>query len=148
MRTSANRMLGITVGVIAVIAIAVGVFTATQSPSALDPDSPEGVVQQYMTAVLEHRNDDAATFLDATGKCTADDLDRYGTQQDARVDLTSSETTGATARVTVSIEYSSGDPFGGGWSEEKTMRLAKTGSSWTITGIPWPLYECGMTVVK
>ena len=148
MRTSANRMLGMTVATVAVIALAVGIITATQSPTSLDPDSPQGVVQQYMTAVFDHRNDDAAKFLDATGKCTVDDLDRYGMQQDARVDLTSSEVSGATARVTVSIEYGSGDPFGSGWSEEKTLRLAKVGSSWMITGIPWPLYDCGATVVK
>lgn len=141
-------MLGITVAVIAVIAVVVGIFTATQSPSNLDPKSPEGVVQQYMTAVFEHRSDDAAKYFDAAGECSADDLDRYGTPQDARVDLADANVSGDTARVTVHIEYNSGDPFGGGWSEDKTIRLVKSGDEWRITGIPWPLYDCGVMAVK
>jgi len=141
-------MLGITVAAIAVIAVVLGVFTATQSPSDLDPKSPEGVVQQYMTAVFDRRNDDAAEFLDAADECGADDLDRYGTPQDARVDLSESMISGETARVTVHIEYSSSDPFGGGWSEDRTIRLVRSGSDWKITGIPWPLYDCGVMAVK
>jgi len=141
-------MLGITVAVIVVIAVVVGIFTATQSPSNLDPKSPEGVVQQYFTAVFDHRNDDAAGLLDPASGCAAEDLDRTGFMQDARIDLVRSDVTGSTARVSVSIEYSSGDPFGGGWSEDKTLRLVKSGTEWKITGIPWPMYDCGAVAVK
>lgn len=148
MRTSANRMLGIVVAIVALIAVIVGVFSATQSPSNLDPNSPEGVVQQYVTAVFDSRNDDAAKFFDTASKCTADDLDRYGTQQDARVDLTDVNVSGDTARVSLHIEHNSGDPFGGSWTEDKTLRLTRTSGAWKLSGIPWPLYDCGGVVVK
>lgn len=148
MRTPANRMLGITVAAIAVIAIAVAILSAAKSPAELDPSSPEGVVQQYLTAVFDHRNDDAADFLDPAGNCAADDLDRFGVAPNARVDLVKAESTTDSARVTIAIEYSSGDPFGGGWSEEKTLRLVKSDGAWKLTGIPWPMYDCGAESVK
>lgn len=148
MRTSANRMLGITVAAIAAIAVIVGVVTAMQSPSALDPASPEGVVQQYLSAVFEHRNDDAAKFLDASGQCDADDLDRSGFNQDAQVDLLDVVTTGTTSRVNVHLQYGGGDPFSDGWGEDKTMRLVKSGADWKITGIPWPMWDCNLVAVK
>lgn len=148
MRSSANRMLGIIVGVVAALAIGVAVLTAAQSPKALDPTSPDGVVQQYLTAVIEHRNDDASRWLDPKGSCDAADLDRFGVADDVRVNLVQTWSEGDAARVTINLEYGTGDLFGGGWSEQKTLRLSRADGQWRIVGVPWPMYDCNPVTVK
>jgi hypothetical protein len=60
-----------------------------------------------------------------------------------RIGLSDATSTETSAKVTVTIETSNGDPFGGSYSETQTFRLVKEDSGWKITGIPWPTYECG-----
>ena len=44
------------------------------------------------------------------------------------------------------MSYSSGGPFGGAESENQTFRLTRSAGTWLISGIPWPLFECGVNV--
>ena len=76
-------------------------------------------------------------------KCAADDFDRAYIQDSIRIGLSDTTSTETSAKVTVTIETSNGDPFGGSYSETQTFRLVKEDSGWKITGIPWPTYECG-----
>lgn len=138
----ANRVLGIVVAAIAIIAVIV--VLAVKEPTAeLDKSSPEGVIQQYLGAAIDRDFEQAKAFLASDSKCTADDFDRAYIQDSVRIGLSDSSTTDTSAKVTVKIEMSNGDPFGGTYAETQTFRLVKEESGWKITGIPWPNYECG-----
>ena len=138
----ANKVLGIVVAAITIVALIV--VLAVKVPTAqLDKDSPEGVVQQYLSAVTDRDYSQAIEFLSTDSKCTVEDFDRAFIQESLRIALSGTSSTVSTASVTVKIENSSGDPFGGSYSETQTFRLVKDDSGWKIAGIPWPTYECG-----
>jgi hypothetical protein len=138
----ANRVLGIVIAAIAIVALIV--VLAVKEPTAeLDEGSPEGVVQQYLNAAIDKNFDQAKSFLASDTKCTADDFDRAYIQNSIRIGLSDATSTEVSAKVTITIETSNGDPFGGSYSESQTFRLVKEDSGWKITGIPWPTYECG-----
>jgi hypothetical protein len=82
-------------------------------------------------------------YLASDSKCTIQDFERAYIQDSLRIGLSDLTTTADSASVTVKIETSSGDPFGGGYSETQTFTLTKEESGWKVTGIPWPTYECG-----
>ena len=138
----ANRVLGIVVAAIAVVALIV--VLAVKDPTAeLDKSSPEGAVQQYLTAITEKDFDQALDYLAGDSKCTIEDFDRAYVQDSLRIVLSDTTSSSTTASVTVKIETSNGDPFYGGYTEDQTFRLVKDDTGWKITGIPWPTYECG-----
>jgi hypothetical protein len=138
----ANRILGIVIAAIAAVAL-IANLAVNDSTAQLDKESPEGTVQQYLSAITDKDFDQALNYLADDSKCTIEDFDRAYVQDSLRIllsDTTSSETT---ASVTVTIETSNGDPFYNGYAETQTFRLTKDDSGWKITGIPWPTYECG-----
>jgi hypothetical protein len=139
---NANRFLAIIVGIITVLALVV-VFTANKDPQQLDRATPEGVVQQYLSDVIKGDTDSAFTFLDSSSACEVTDLDRSYVPKEVRMNLVNSTETPTGAIVRISIEIPSGDPLGGYFSEEQVIRLSKSNGNWLITGIPWPMYECG-----
>jgi hypothetical protein len=138
----ANRVLGIVIAAIAVVALIV--VLAVKDPTAeLDESSPEGAVQQYLTAITEKDFDQALDYLAGDSKCTIQDFDRAYVQDSLRIVLSGTTSSSTTASVTVKIENSNGDPFYGSYTEDQTFRLVKDDAGWKITGIPWPTYECG-----
>ena len=146
MSSSANTRLSFVVGALLVIALIVAALSSTWSVQQRDPASPEGVVQTYLSAVLDRRSDDAAALLAKGSSCTAEHFDTAWIGQGARVDLVDSTITGDTAKVDVRVEFSSGDPFGGTYGEDHAYRLLRENGQWHINGIPWPLYGCGELV--
>jgi hypothetical protein len=138
----ANKVLGIVLAVIAVVSL-IAVLALREPVAQLDKNTPEGAVQQYLGAVTDRDFNQAITFLAADSKCTVEDFDRAYIQDSIRIALSETSTTEATAVVTVSIQNSNGDPFGGTYTENQNFRLVKTDAGWKITGIPWPTYECG-----
>jgi hypothetical protein len=138
----ANKVLGIVLAVIAVVSL-IAVLALREPVAQLDKNTPEGAVQQYLGAVTDRDFNQALTFLAADSKCTVEDFDRAYIQDSIRIALSETSTTEATAVVTVSIQNSNGDPFGGSYTEDQNFRLVKTDAGWKITGIPWPTYECG-----
>lgn len=138
----ANKVLGIVLAVIAVVALIV-VLSVKEPVAQLDKNSPEGVVQQYLGAVTDGDFNQAITYLASDSKCTVEDFDRAYIDDSVRIGLSETSANEATAVVTVSIQSSNGDPFGGTYSEERNFRLIKSADGWKITGIPWPTYECG-----
>ena len=141
--TSRRTGLGLGVALVALLVIA-GIFAAVREPAQLDPASPSGVVQQYVQAVMDGDNDRAADFLSANTECSAGDLDRTWIDPASRIDLLHSETSGDRAHVRIAINVPTGDLLKNTWTEERTIRLERVGSTWLITGVPWPLYECGV----
>ena len=138
----ANRVLGIVVAAIVVVAL-IAVFAMKEPTAELDKGSPEGVVQQYLGSVTDGDFSQAMAYLASDSKCTIEDFDRAYIQDSVRISLSDTTSTATSAKVSVTIETSNGDPFGGSYAETQTFRLVKEDSGWKITGIPWPTYECG-----
>ena len=138
----ANRVLGIVVAAIVVVAL-IAVFAMKEPTADLDKGSPEGVVQQYLGSVTDGDFNQAMAYLASDSKCTIEDFDRAYIQDSVRISLSDTTSTATSAKVSVTIETSNGDPFGGSYAETQTFRLVKEDSGWKITGIPWPTYECG-----
>ena len=138
----ANRILGIVVATIAIVALIV--VLAVKEPTAeLDQGSPEGVVQQYLGSAIDKDFSQAMEYLASDSKCTIEDFDRAYIQDSVRISLSDTTSTATSAKVSVTIETSNGDPFGGTYGENQTFQLVKEDSGWKIAGIPWPTYECG-----
>ena len=138
----ANRVLGIVVAAISIVALIV-VLAVKEPPPQLDASSPEGTVQQYLQAITDRDFDAALKFLATDTKCKVEDFDRAYIQDSLRIALADVSTTGTSASVKVRIETANGDPFGGSYTDNQAFRLSKSDNDWKITGIPWPTYECG-----
>ena len=144
MSKSPNRVLTIIIGlVIAAVAI-VSILSTTRSTVVISPTTPAGAVQVYLKAVLDGKNAEAAKILSPDSVCKITDLDRVYVVNTPRVDLVSSMIQGITAEVRVKVEIPSGGPFGDFMTEDHTFRLVNSGGTWLLTGIPWPLYNCGV----
>ena len=62
-RTHSNRILAVVV-VLSLILIALStVLTVTREAKVYSPTSPEGVVQLYLKAVIDGKNDQAASYF-------------------------------------------------------------------------------------
>lgn len=144
-RRSANRVLAIIVAVTVLLIATAAILTTTRETKTLSPDSPEGVVQLYLENVINGKNDLAAKNFASDSLCNASDIDRAYFTEDFRVSLVNTEITGDRAYVKIDVNYSSGGPFDSGYSEIQNYRLIKESGAWKITGIPWPLYDCGVT---
>lgn len=142
---TANRIfLTVVGGGLLVILVIAGIYGAMQQPVNLDPGTPAGVVQQYVTAVMDGDNDAAADLLSGSTECDAGDLDRAYIDPAARIEMIESVIDGDRARVRIAIETPSGDLVQSMWTDERTIRLERINGQWQITGVPWPLYECGV----
>lgn len=132
------------IGLIIVVVAVVTVLSSTKSAVVIDRSTPAGSVQVYLKAILSGKNGEAAKMLSTDSICTADDIDRAYVVETARVLLVDSSTEGTTAEVRVRVEIPSGSPFGDFMTEDHTFRLSSIDGTWRITGVPWPLFDCGM----
>ena len=145
MSKSPNRVLVIVIGLIIVAIAVVTVLSATKSAVVLSRATPAGSVQAYLKAVLVGKNAEAAKLISPDSPCTVTDIDRAYVVDTARVVLVDSTTQGATAEVRVSVEIPSGSPLGDVMREDHTFQLVNSGGTWLLTGIPWPLFDCGVS---
>ncbi len=140
----AHRVLLLVLLAVAVVALVAAALAATRRAPVYDGATPEGVVQAYLAAVVDRRDDEAVRLLAAASACTAADLDRASVPDGVRVVLRDAETTGDTARVDVTVAVPSGDLFGAPETTERhTFRLVRSDAGWRLTGEPWPLSACG-----
>lgn len=132
------------IGLIVIAVAIVTILSSTKSAVVIDRSTPAGSVQVYLKAVLAGKNAEAAKMLSPESVCTVTDIDRAYIVDTARVLLIDSSTEGTTAEVRVRVEIPSGGPLGDFMTEDHTFRLVNSGGTWLITGIPWPLYDCGV----
>jgi hypothetical protein len=141
-----NQILAVIIGLISIISVLIILISYNRNAIEFEANSPEGVTQAYLNSVFDGDYDRAVTFLEADSKCDASDLDRTYVNRTVRINLSSVDTTDGSARVKIRLEYSNGAPFDSSYSEEQTIRLITEDNSWKITGIPWPMYDCGLFV--
>jgi hypothetical protein len=139
-----NRILLLIIMLVAAAAVLVVVITSSQQRTEFETGSPEWAVQNYLVAVFDGDTDKAAEFLAASSPCDVNDLDRARVQRNANIDLIRVNITGNTARVEINVEFSNSDLFNSSYVESHNYRLEKEGNSWLISGIPWPVYDCGV----
>ncbi len=143
MRTSSNRTLSYIVGAIVLVALIVVATVSTWSVQERDPKTPEGVVQAYMTAVMQHHIDQALALMEPESTCTAENFQQSYVDATSRVDLVSLSVAGDSADVHLRIEHGNGDPLGGTWNEDQYISLVRVDGNWRIHGTPYPLFTCG-----
>jgi hypothetical protein len=140
-----NRRVALLIGgvLVAVALIVVVIWVAARPARTYDPGTPEGVVQEYVAAVLDRDAATAAGLLSATSSCTVADFDRATVPTGTGVELINTQVRGTTAAVRIRVGVQdAGDPFGGTSGEEYVLRLARTNATWRLDGIPWPLWIC------
>lgn len=128
--------------ILSILAIAALILNATKESKTFDPKSPEGVVQSFLRAISEHKNNVAAEYLSTVTACNVNDIDRSYVGGELSVTLVSKEIIGDLANVTVATEVNSQGPLGGTAQEIHVYRLSKNGDSWKLDGIPWPIFGC------
>ncbi len=154
--------VGLGVAVVALVAIAL-----TRGPVELDPDTPEGTVQEYLRALNEKRWDDAVAVVHPQwlGECTGDDLAQFA-DFDFTAELGRSDTSGAfggviieesfdvvgsddgvaedfpvvDTHVEVTISRGEGGAFGSGWNEFVVFEMVDEDDFWWVSGDPWPYF--------
>ena len=139
-----NSILVIVLIFVIVFTGLVVVFSANRDVAKWDSSTPQGVVQIYLTSMINGDRDQAASMLSTGSKCRIEEIDRAYVATDSRVYLTSTKIKGDKATVKIKVDTQSGDPFGEVYSEAHTYRLTRSESNWRLIGIPWPLYACGM----
>lgn len=142
-----NRVLAIFVGAVVLLAVVAGLVVANRDTPALDPHTPEGVVQQYLQAVIAGNYPAAAELLSPSSGCDVSDLVAAYAPGSARVVLDHTTVDGDHAVVIVDVTEDSGDgPFGSsGFSHTERITVQREAGAWKITGSPWLLSSCGYT---
>ena len=136
-------LTGILVGIAVLVVIALAVFFLRQnSQSYISEDTPEGVVHNYVLAVL---NDD---YKKAYGYLA--DLDHKPTYEQFRdafltgvvnpnnsaVDIGNSEVTDDAASVEVALIYNPSDPFSTGYRDVQRAILVRQDGTWKLSSMP------------
>lgn len=142
-----NRFVGIALGGVVVIALAViGISAVVSEPVSFDPDTPEGTVQTFVTAITEERWVDARSVLDRDlmARCDVADLSQVRGDDVSRVVIDDTTTTDDSAVVSVTITHTStGNPLNpSSWDEDVTFVLASEDGAWVIDEMSWPYPPC------
>jgi len=129
------------IGVLVVVALAV-FFTRQDTQTYMAEDTPEGVVHNYVLAVLDKDYEKAYGYLaDLEYKPTYEEFRRpflngYVNPNNTAVDIGESEIDGDEASVEVAQIFNSGDPFSTGYRDVQRAILVKQGGEWKISSMP------------
>jgi hypothetical protein len=141
-RRGTNQILSVIVFLTIALAAVAAFLTSTQETKEYSSTSPEGIVQMYLRAVIDGKNEEAVRYFSQSSTCDATDIDRSWMPENVRVNLTDSRVESDKAYIDVAVDISSGGPFDDYYTEKHTFRLSRENGSWKILGIPWPLYSC------
>jgi len=129
------------IGVLVVIALAV-FFTRKDTQTYIAEDAPEGVVHNYVLAVLNRDYEKAYGYLaDLEYKPTYEEFRRpflngYVNPDNTAVDVGESEIDGDEASVEVSQIYNQSDPFSSGYRDTQRAILVKQNGAWKLSSMP------------
>jgi hypothetical protein len=136
-------LTGILVGIGLLVVVALAVFfTRKDSQTYVADDTPEGVVHNYVLAVLNKDYEKAYGYLaELKYKPTYEDFRRAFLNgevnpQNQAVDIGASDIVGDTATVELQLISNSGDPFSTGYRNTQTADLVKQEGKWKLTLMP------------
>lgn len=136
-------LTGILIGIGVLIIAALAVFFVRNDTQAYISDAtPEGVVHNYIVAVLNKDYEKAYTYVaDLERKPTFEEFrDSFVTgmlnPNNYGVDVGDSEITGDDAYVEVAMIYNPSDPFSSGYRDIQQAILIKQGGAWKLSSMP------------
>ena len=134
------------------VLLAIGVMIGLRgNEQALEKDTPEYVVQQFLKAASKQNYGEVHSLLsDKLDNCSVEDLVSEGAGisrmvKDRRVTLEQTQYANGVAIVMVLVtEFSTDGPFGSHEnSHEQAFSLRKEQGMWKFTKLPWPYHSCG-----
>lgn len=136
-------LIGILIGIGLLVVVALAVFfTRQDTQTYVSDDTPEGVVHNYVVAVLNKDYEKAYGYLaDLENKPTYEQFrDAFVTgvvnPNNSAVDIGGSEVTGDNASVEVALIYNPSDPFSTGYRDVQRALLVNQGGAWKISSMP------------
>jgi len=129
------------IGVLIVVALAV-FFTRKDTQVYVSEDTPEGIVHNYVLAVLNKDYQKAYGYLaDLEYKPHYEEfrrafLNREVNPEGQAVDIGESTITGDEAVVDLALIYNSSDPFSTGYRNVQSASLVKQNGAWKLTSMP------------
>jgi hypothetical protein len=150
-RTSDRRprsgvILWVVAGLVTLVVVVAAVVGALREPTVFDTTVPEGVVQQYVQAVLDGDYRAALQWMtdESAATCGPSDFRDVWVPESLTVTLDDVRTTDGEAEVRVRLRSMAGPPpFGdGSYESDEAFYLVEGDGGWRLTGEPWPLYHC------
>jgi len=136
-------LTGILIGIGVLIVIALFVFfTRKDTQTYIPEDVPEGVVHNYVLALLNKDYEKAYGYLaDLENKPTFDEfrqafLSREVNPDDSGVEIGESEISKDVATVEIWRIYSPNDPFSTGYRNYESAELLLQNGQWKLTSMP------------
>jgi hypothetical protein len=136
-------LTGILVGIAVLVVIALAVFFVRKdTQSYVSEDVPEGVVHNYVLAVLNRDYQKAYSYLaDLQDKPTYEEFrDAFVkgvvNPNNSAVDIGKSEVSNDTASVEVALIYNPTDPFSTGYRDVQRAILVRQASAWKLSSMP------------
>lgn len=135
------------IGVLVVAALAV-FFTRRDTQTYVSDDTPEGVVHNYVVAVLERDYEKAYGYLaDLDNKPEYEDfrqsfLSGYVNSSGAAVDIGEAEINDDEAYVELALIYNPSDPFSTGYRDTSQRGiLVKQDGLWKLSSMPYNFWD-------
>jgi hypothetical protein len=135
-----NVVLAVVAGLVVALGIVAAVVSGSREPQRLDPATPEGTVQLFLTALFDGDEEAAADHLAPDLGCEPP-FDAY-LPDGARLEVVSSTTEGGEAEVVVDVVERSGGLLADEWSHRASYELVADDEGWLISGQAWPVYSC------
>jgi hypothetical protein len=141
-------LTGILIGIGVLILLALGLFFTRQEKREYIADAtPEGVVHNYVLAVLDKDYQKAYGYLaDLEHKPTYEEFRQAffnGTVNpgDVGVDIGAVDVNGDEAVVTLAVYYSNTDPFSSRYASEDRALLVKQDGDWKLNSMPYNFWD-------
>lgn len=141
-------LMGILLGIGALVVLALVLFFTRQDErDYIADDAPDGVVHNYVLAVLNKDYQKAYSYLaDIEHKPTYEDFRQsffngMVNPVDAGVDIGSVDINADEAVVSLSIYYSSNDPFSSRYASEERALLVKQNGNWKLNSMPYNFWD-------
>ena len=136
-------LTGILVGIGLLVVVALAVFFSRRDTQTyISEDAPEGVVHNYVLAVLDKDYEKAYGYLaELEYKPTYEEFRRAFLNGEVNpdnqaVDIGASDIAGDIATVELELIYNSSDPFSTGYRNMMTADLVRQGGAWKLTLMP------------
>jgi hypothetical protein len=137
-------LTGILIGIAVLVVVALAVFFSRRGTQTyISEETPEGVVHNYVLAVLNKDYQKAYRYLaDLENKPTYEQfrdafLKGMVNPNNSAVDIGNSEINGDTASVEVAMIYSQSDPFSTGYRDVQRAILVKQSGGWKLSSMPY-----------
>lgn len=141
-------LTGILIGIGVLILLALGLFFTRQDKREYVADTtPEGVVHNYVLAVLDKDYQKAYGYLaDLEHKPTYEEFRQaffngMVNPGDVGVDIGAVDINGDEAVVTLAVYYSNTDPFSSRYASEDRALLVKQNGDWKLNSMPYNFWD-------